>query len=267
MQPERPRLLAVALHGIEPATFERCALIRDWLTDGGVDRVTLLVIPARDMHPLDGRCPAMVQWLAERREAGDAIAQHGFRHVCGRRRGAAGALRSLARGGRSGEFTALDSSETRRAVDSGWRIMKLAGIEPDGFVAPGYAYTPALRDALRRRFRWWASLTRVHPAGAAGQDAAQAPIAPAYSLATGGPAARAASPLLVRAGALLPAQTLRIDVQPAHLQHPRHILALQWVLERSRERVPVTYEELLDAVGSAASTGAGPAQPARALSP
>ena len=43
--------IAVALHDIEPATFERCALIRDWLDDHGVDRVTLLVIPARDLHP------------------------------------------------------------------------------------------------------------------------------------------------------------------------------------------------------------------------
>ena len=49
MPPERT--LAVALHDIEPATFERAALLRDWLDDLGVDRVTLLVIPARDLHP------------------------------------------------------------------------------------------------------------------------------------------------------------------------------------------------------------------------
>src|SRR2546429_9467231 len=30
------RRIAVALHDIEPATFERCALIRDWLRDHGV---------------------------------------------------------------------------------------------------------------------------------------------------------------------------------------------------------------------------------------
>ena len=45
MPPERD-VLAVAVHDIEPATFERAALIRDWLDDLGVDRVTLLVIPA-----------------------------------------------------------------------------------------------------------------------------------------------------------------------------------------------------------------------------
>ena len=43
--------IAVSLHDVEPATFERCALIRDWLDDLGVDRVTLLVIPAPDLHP------------------------------------------------------------------------------------------------------------------------------------------------------------------------------------------------------------------------
>jgi hypothetical protein len=46
--------IAVAVHGIEPATFERCAVIRDWLADHGVDRATLLVIPARDLHPVGG---------------------------------------------------------------------------------------------------------------------------------------------------------------------------------------------------------------------
>jgi hypothetical protein len=44
--------IAVALRDVEPATFERSALIRDWLDDHGVDRVTLLVIPARDLHPM-----------------------------------------------------------------------------------------------------------------------------------------------------------------------------------------------------------------------
>src|SRR5690349_3826317 len=73
--------LAVALHDVEPATFERCALIRDWLDDHGVDRVTLLVIPARDLHPLGARSPQMASWLIERARGGDAIAQHGFHHA------------------------------------------------------------------------------------------------------------------------------------------------------------------------------------------
>ena len=39
--------------------------------------------------------------------------------------------------------------DVRRALDAGWRVLKLAGLDPEGFVAPAYAYTPALRQQLR----------------------------------------------------------------------------------------------------------------------
>src|SRR4051794_40339227 len=116
----RPGTIAVSLHDVEPATFERCALIRDWLDDHGVDRVTLLVIPARDLHPFHDRRPELAEWLDERARMGDAVAQHGFQH-----RPAA-------------EFVGLDGDETRRAVLAGRRVLRLAGIQPRGFVAPAY---------------------------------------------------------------------------------------------------------------------------------
>lgn len=255
MRPDRARAgnrkIAVALHDIEPATFERCALIRDWLDDHGVGRVTLLVIPARDLHPLGERSPEMAGWLAERRRKGDSIAQHGFQHEhlrCGpfsrptvlppRRR-------------RSAEFVGLDGDETRRAVDAGWRVLKLAGIEPDGFVAPAYAYTPALRRVLPRKFRWWAGLLRLHGTHAKpDRDRPQRltrrwELAPAWGMGTAGPLQRALSPPMIRAGSLLCGNTLRLDLHPADLQHPRHMLALEWVLERAgHRRRAITYDEL-----------------------
>ncbi len=234
------RTIAVALHGIEPATFERCALIRDWLDDHGVDRVTLLVIPARDLHPLGSRSPEMVSWLSERRAAGDSIAQHGFQHVSARRGGYARGV--IPR--RPGEFAGLDGEETRRAVHAGWRLMKLAGVEPDGFVAPAYVYTDALRRALSTRFAWWASFLRVHRAGAREPLAEQLSLAPAISLATGGALGRLLAPALVRAGAMLPTRTLRVDLHPAYLRHPRHMLALEWVMQRAGSRAAVTYRDL-----------------------
>jgi predicted deacetylase len=255
MHPQRSprRTLAVALHGIEPATFERCALIRDWLDDHGVDRVTLLVIPARDLHPVGGRSPEMVQWLSERRRAGDSIAQHGFRHARPRLRPTP--RRVLARGHRlrSGEFAGLDGDETRRAVNAGWRVLKLAGIEPEGFVAPAYAYTNALRRALSPKFRWWAGLMRLHTTGLmrlhtpglAVERASREPLSPAWSLATGGPLGRALSPAILRAGSVLPTATLRLDLHPADLAHHRQMMALEWVLGRAaRDRTAVTYQEL-----------------------
>jgi hypothetical protein len=246
--------IAVALHDVEPATFGRCALIRDWLDDHGVDRVTLLVIPARDLHPLAERSPEMTAWLIERRARGDSIAQHGFRHERPRRG-------SLARGSlihapsrRSGEFVGLDGEETRRAVDAGWRLLKLAGIEPDGFVAPAYAYTPALRGLLPRRFRWWAGLLRLHrpiPLASDGEGSigGRELLAPAWGMAPDGPLRRALSPSLIRAGGLLCGHTLRLDLHPSDLEYPRHMMALEWVLGRSgQRRRAITYDELVAAV-------------------
>jgi hypothetical protein len=243
----RPRTIAVALHGIEPATFARCALIRDWLDDHGVDRVTLLVIPARDLHPVGERAPAMVDWLSERRSAGDSIAQHGFQHAGCSRRG--GPRDVLARGHRrsQGEFVGLDGSETRRAVHAGWRVMKLAGIEPDGFVAPAYAYTNALHLTLAERFGWWASLLRVHRPPSPAASGRVGPLAPAWSMTANGPVNRLLSPPLLRAGAMLPLATLRLDLHPADLARPRHMMALEKVLERAHTRRAVTYEELAGA--------------------
>ena len=235
--------IAVALHGIEPATFERCALIRDWLDDHGVDRVTLLVIPARDLHPVGERSPEMVAWLAERGRAGDSIAQHGFQHDPLRPAGASRSLLSPVL--RPGEFTGLDEAETRRAVHAGWRVLKLAGIEPDGFVAPSYAYTTALREALKQRFAWWAGLLRVHRVQAAMTASARSPLTPAFSLAGAGPIARAAAPPLLRVGSLLPTSSLRLDLHPGDLASPRHMLAMEWVLSRNGERRrAITYREL-----------------------
>ncbi|HUB74351.1 MAG TPA: DUF2334 domain-containing protein [Solirubrobacteraceae bacterium] len=259
MNTHRPQQIAVALHGIEPATFERCAVIRDWLDDHGVDRVTLLVIPARDLHPVGERSPQMVRWLQQRARAGDSIAQHGFQHAGARADGSARWLLARAQGRHEGEFLGLDGEETRRAVSAGWRVLKLAGIEPDGFVAPAYAYTAALRQTLAQRFRWWADQLRVHRAaphadGRAGHHrqapepppaAGGAQLAPALSLAGAGAIGRVLSPSIVRASSLLPINTLRLDLHPAYLRHPRHMLALEWVLARSGpRRRAVTYREL-----------------------
>jgi predicted deacetylase len=243
---EHPQTIAVALHGIEPATFERCALIRDWLDDHGIDRVTLLVIPARDLHPVGERSPEMVQWLSERRLAGDAIAQHGFRHLQLRRASSPrDLLARTRRGSGAAEFARLDSGETRRAVEAGWRVLKLAGIEPDGFVAPAYAYTPTLRQTVSVRFRWWAELMRLHRSPPHAESSTHGPLAPAWSLARSGPVRRLLSPTLIRVGARLPTSTLRLDLSPDDLSHPRHIMALERLLARAgTRRTAVTYQEL-----------------------
>jgi predicted deacetylase len=231
--------IAVAVHDVEPATFERCALIRDWLDDHGVERVTLLVIPAPDLHPFNERRPDMVEWLAECQSRGDAIAQHGFQH-----RASAAAPR---RSNPAAEFLGLDADETRRAVEAGRRVLRLAGVRPRGFVAPAYAYTDALHETLAASFEWWASLVRVHHA--ARSTSARTTLSPALTLGTSNAVKRLASPWLVRAGALAAGDLLRLDLHPADLDHPRHIGAVEGVLKRAHRRVrqAVTYDDLLAA--------------------
>lgn len=125
------RKLAVALCGIEPATFEHCALIRDWLDERGVTRVTLSVIPAADHHPFYQRSPALVTWLHARRDAGDGIAQQGFVARAAGRRAAA----EHARAGR--------------------RLMERAGLKPSGYRAPGLAHAFGARRDLMTSYDWW----------------------------------------------------------------------------------------------------------------
>jgi predicted deacetylase len=217
------RQIAVAIHDVEPATFERCALIRDWLADHGIDRATLLVIPAPDLHPFFQRRPDLAAWLLDCRDRGDAIAQHGLQH---RRAAPPGLLR---RHNQEAEFAHLDPDATHASLAAGRRVLSLAGVEPRGFVAPAYAYTPALRRELGAIFEWWATLLRL-----VGRE--RASLAPAVSLRR--------SALGVRAGALAAGRVLRLDLHPADFDRPRHVLALESVLARARDRTPVTYDDL-----------------------
>ncbi len=236
--------IAVALHDVEPATFDRCALIRDWLTDHGVDRVTLLIIPAPDLHSFADRRPDMVRWLEELVAQGDAVAQHGLQHR--QTRNAPWARQRVAglQRGMSAEFLGLAPQDTREAVDMGRSLMCRAGLEPQGFVAPGYAYTPALRAALAESFSWWAGVGGVHRC-CSSEDARQ--LAPALCLGTSTAPRRFFSPLLVRAGAWCSGSLMRLDLHPSDLERPRHMAALEAVLRRARGRVALTYDELATA--------------------
>ena len=219
----RERRIAVAIHDVEPATFERCALIRDWLDDHGIDRATLLVIPAPDLHPFFQRRPDLAAWLLDCRDRGDAIAQHGFQHL---RAGPAGRLR---RHGAEAEFAHMDADASLASIEAGRRMLMLAGFQPRGFVAPAYAYTPVLRRQLATDFDWWATLLRL-----VGRE--RASVAPALSLSR--------SALGVRAGALAAGRLLRLDLHPADFDRPRLVLALESVLAGASRRTPVTYDDL-----------------------
>ena len=234
--PARTKLLTVALHDVEPATFDRCALIRDWLDDLGVGRVTLLVIPAPQLHPFSARSPELANWLLDRRDAGDAIAQHGFQHRRTRRPPPLTRALRQWQGGTAAEYPGLDARTTIASVEAGRRVLTDAGVPPRGFVAPGYAYTQPLRHYLAERFEWWATLLTLR-----GPTTARAP---ALCLGTSDAFKRVTSPALVRAGAALSGDLMRLDLHPADFDHPRHVRAVERVLAHARDRTAVTYDDL-----------------------
>ena len=132
-----PGRLAVVLHDVEPATFGHCALIRDWLADLGVHRVTLCVVPAPDHHPFFRRSPALAEWLHERRAVGDAIAQQGL--VSGR---------------------TPSRQATAEQVRAGRRLLQSAGLVPSGYRAGTLAHALTARRDVGTMFQWWMAAGR-----------------------------------------------------------------------------------------------------------
>ena len=230
--------LAVALHDVEPETFGRIVEIRDWLAERGVNRVTLLVIPASRERPVSAH-RGLAGWLQSAVSGGDAVAQHGFTHrVAGRPRWPRRALAAWQAGG-AAEFPGLDSDEAMARVARGRAVLQAAGLEARGFVAPGYAYTRGLRDGLAASHDWFADLTAVRIPD---RDDVRAR---ALCLGASTRFKRAVSPALVHALSHAPGTAMRIDVHPADFDHRLHVATLEWLLDRARGREAVTYDELI----------------------
>jgi predicted deacetylase len=232
--------LAVAVHDVEPRSFARCVEIRQWLLERDVSRATLLVIPAAELHPLGPRAPRLTAWLRERVACGDAVAQHGLAHKSTSQAPWPRSMLAALQGGAAAEFPGLGPSETARRVEVGRQLLREVELEPNGFVAPGYAYTRALRSVLSRSFDWFADLRSVILA--AGR-------VPSHALCLGNSTAlkRALSPHVVRLlarGQSANAQLLRIDVHPADFALPAHVATLERLLDLARGRDAITYDEL-----------------------
>lgn len=153
----RPPPLAVAVHDIDPCTFQRVKQIRIWLQEHGVERVTLLVIPASHQRPIGIHAP-LALWLRGRVAAGDTVAQHGFSHRIAGSSGWARRVRPDWHGGAAAEFPGLGGEQAARRVACGRRVLGDIDLDPRGFVAPGYAYTAALRNLLGESFDWFADV-------------------------------------------------------------------------------------------------------------
>jgi predicted deacetylase len=207
-----------------------------------VTRVTLLVIPAADLHPIGARAPALAAWLRTRVACGDAVAQHGLAHKATAPARWPRSLLAAWQGGAAAEFPGLDRRDTVARVETGLRLLREIELDPSGFVAPGYAYTRALRETLREQFDWFADLRGIRMRYGDGLDS------PALCLGTSSPLKRGLSPVIVRAAGRARVGShavMRIDVHPADFDLRGHVATLEALLTRAADREPVTYDELL----------------------
>lgn len=232
------RLLAVAVHDVEPRSFARVRDIRGWLLERGVSRVTLLVIPAADLHPIGARAPALAAWLRGRVACGDTVAQHGLAHQAARHPGWPRRMVASWQGGGAAEFPGLDADDALRRVQTGLRLLKEIELDPRGFVAPGYAYTRALRGVLGAQFDWFAEIGCV-------RTPSQRLRAPALCLGSSTPLKRTFSPPLIRVAGRTSGPLMRIDIHPADFDLPGHVATLESLLDRADGRDVVTYDELV----------------------
>jgi predicted deacetylase len=251
-------VLAVALHDVEPRSFARAREIREWLGHRGVGRVTLLVIPAADLHPIGTRSPELAAWLRRRVACGDAVAQHGLVHQAGGR--PRWPRRTLAawQGGSAAEFPGLDRDDAARRVATGQRLLREIELEPHGFVAPGYAYTRPLRAILTESHDWFADLRAIHCRH--GDIHARA-----LCLGSSTTLKRTLSPPFVRAAARSIGEVMRLDIHPEDFDRTSHRETLQAILDQARaqDRIAVTYDDLRfqSKAGGTQAERQGPAVP------
>src|SRR5439155_16713833 len=98
--------------------------------------------------------------------------------------------------------------------------------------APGYAYTPALREVLCDSFDWFADLLGIRT------PSAEPVRSTALCLGSSTALKRRLSPALVRAAARGAGGGMRVDIHPGDFDFPGHVMTLERLLDRAREREP-----------------------------
>jgi uncharacterized protein len=250
-RPRAARALTVEIHDASPATAADVEALRAELADLGVDRTTLLVVPAMvdpQGRPWDLREHAgFADWLRGQQQQGSEIVLHGLTHR------APGPPpphlpdrilhRWFARG--CDEFAFLTRDEATRRLETGRGILRDCGLWAEGFVAPAWLQSRGALEAVERLgFRYTAFLTHVQPL-----VGDRTPVStPALTFAASNPLVDYGKRALMRGceAWARPAPLLRVALHPADRHGARpfeHALARLRRLLRYRRLV--TYGEWL----------------------
>jgi predicted deacetylase len=245
-----PRSLTVELHDVTPAHEAEVRAMRDALADLGIDRLTLLVVPAfrdRAGGTWDLRDhPSFADWLRGRQREGSEIVLHGLTHRAAHAPpGLRNALvhRWFARG--CEEFAHLSREEAQERLRAGRSILHACGLHGDGFIAPAWLQSDGARAALDDLcFRFTAFLGHVQPL--AGD---RRPIrTPALTFAAPNPMLDYGKRAAMRGAEALAlgVPLLRVALHPEDLRGARPFdHALQRLRRLLRYRRPVTYDAWL----------------------
>ena len=241
----RPDLI-VSIHDASPASFEECRLAAAALRERGVVRFALFVIPDfHGRHPLD-HASDFVRWLKTEETLGAEIVLHGWQHRV-TDAGAASPRSWFFRNlytARECEFEGLDRAAFSEKVEAGLRVLRRAGFQPKGFVAPAWIMPRAATEWLGNAgLLYTETLTTIHiinPRRVITSPCLVYSSRSALRLAT----SHLWNGLLHATSRRTP--TLRIALHPADLRSDSARHALLRHIERALEhREPITYSNLL----------------------
>lgn len=139
--------LIVSISGISDRTLGDVDTFSSLLDGRGVP-VSFLVAPRiKGGYRLDRDAPT-VEWLAARREAGDAVVLHGFDEAATKKR--------------RGEFATLPAHEANLRLMAADRVLEHLGLRTRLFAAPGWTVSQGTVTALPRNgFRLLAGLSGI----------------------------------------------------------------------------------------------------------
>ena len=139
--------LIVSISGISEQTLPDVAAFCTQLEERAVPSSFLVAPRLKGGYRLD-RDPSTVEWLAARRNGGDAIVLHGFDEAATKKR--------------RGEFATLPAHEANLRLMGADRVFEYLGLRTRLFAAPGWTVSQGTINALPRNgFRLLAGLSGI----------------------------------------------------------------------------------------------------------
>lgn len=145
-----PPSIVVSIHDVTPPNWPRVRQTLDVLDSLGVRRRSLLVIPNFQGQWAIDKHESFCAELRRLRDAGDEIVLHGFEHrSVGSPVGLVDRFKNRWFTQGEGEFLSLNYRDARTRIEMGLALMRRAGLDVRGFVAPAWLINPAGLDAAR----------------------------------------------------------------------------------------------------------------------